>query len=156
MRLNTSLRTCDTHWNWVFTLHQDRKHADLNVLLMPTGAVKRQATVASSTCQAEYMALAFAAREAFWVTQIFRPAIGDITPHMLSDNRAAISISSNTASRKQMRHLIREFNLINEYVIKKKILLQWVSTHEQRAGIMTKSLGWIKCNEFLQFMGAYL
>ncbi|MBW0588071.1 hypothetical protein O181_127786 [Austropuccinia psidii MF-1] len=67
---------------------------------------KRQTTVASSTAQAEYMALSFAVKECIWVTNLFQPLLGKLIPIMLSDNKTAIGISTASMSRKQTRHLI--------------------------------------------------
>ncbi|MBW0500251.1 hypothetical protein O181_039966 [Austropuccinia psidii MF-1] len=100
---------------------------------------KRQATVAASTAQAEYLALSFAAKECLWISHLFAPILQKPIPTLLSDNRTAIGIAADLVSQKQTRHLIREFNVINEYVVKGKILLDWVSTKDQLADIMTKS-----------------
>ncbi|MBW0536608.1 hypothetical protein O181_076323 [Austropuccinia psidii MF-1] len=110
---------------------------------------KRQATVASSTCQAEYMALSFASKECLWMTNLFHPILAIPTPIIYSDNKTSIDIALDIANRKQTRHLIREFNLINEYICTKKVILSWVSTDNQMADILTKALGSIKVKEFL-------
>ncbi|MBW0538417.1 hypothetical protein O181_078132 [Austropuccinia psidii MF-1] len=109
---------------------------------------KRQATVASSTAQAEYMSLSFAVRECIWIANLFRPVLGDLIPVMLSDNKTAVGISTASMGRKQTRHLIREFNLINEYIACGKIMLKWISTTYQLADILTKPIGYIKTREF--------
>ncbi|MBW0522755.1 hypothetical protein O181_062470 [Austropuccinia psidii MF-1] len=114
----------------------------------------RQITVASSTCQAEYIAMSFASKECLWLSHLFLPVLGQIVPKIYSDNKAAISIADNTASRKQTRHLIREFNLINEHIVTKKIDLSWVSTHDQLADIFTKALGQLKVNSFIKAIGS--
>ncbi|MBW0547306.1 hypothetical protein O181_087021 [Austropuccinia psidii MF-1] len=110
---------------------------------------KRQATVASSTAQAEYIALSFAAKECIWLYNMCRDLLKVQCPQLLSDNRAAIGIATNSISRKQTRHLIREFNLLNELIISKKIRLEWVNTHDQLADIFTKSLGQLNVKQFL-------
>ncbi|MBW0528770.1 hypothetical protein O181_068485 [Austropuccinia psidii MF-1] len=115
---------------------------------------KRQITVASSTCQAEYIAMSFASKECLWLSHLFLPVLGQIVLKIYSNNKAAISIADNTASQKQTRHLIREFNLINEYIITKKIELSWVSTHDQLADTFTKALGQLKVNSFVKTIGS--
>ncbi|MBW0581417.1 hypothetical protein O181_121132 [Austropuccinia psidii MF-1] len=87
---------------------------------------KQQATIASSTCQAEYMALSFAARECLSMTHLFQQVLGEGVPKLYSDNKTSVNIALNVASQKQTRHLIREFNLVNEYIAKKKISLSWI------------------------------
>ncbi|MBW0539772.1 hypothetical protein O181_079487 [Austropuccinia psidii MF-1] len=109
---------------------------------------KRQATVASSTAQAEYMAISFAAKECLWMSNLFCDITGEIIPQILSDNKTAIGISTDSMNRKQTRHLWRDFNLINEYIIKKKLILSWISTKVQLADIMTKALGYVNIKRF--------
>ncbi|MBW0537604.1 hypothetical protein O181_077319 [Austropuccinia psidii MF-1] len=105
---------------------------------------RRQTTVASSTAQAEYMALSFAAKETLWMYNLFGKTITLKTPILLSDNKTAVGISTDSMSKKQTRHLIRDFNVINEYIVMKKLELKWITTNEQLADIMTKSLGNLK------------
>ncbi|MBW0536506.1 hypothetical protein O181_076221 [Austropuccinia psidii MF-1] len=109
---------------------------------------KRQVIVASSTAQAEYIALSFAAKECLWISHLFESTTGHLIPYMLSDNKTAIGIASDSLSRKQTRHLIREFNVINEYIVRGKIHLDWTPTNEQLADILTKSIGSIKTKQF--------
>ncbi|MBW0468091.1 hypothetical protein O181_007806 [Austropuccinia psidii MF-1] len=110
---------------------------------------KRQATVATSTAQAEYIALSFSVRECLWISNLYRPLLYDPTPTLLSDNKTAIGIATDSMSRKRTRHLFREFNLINEYITKGKISLQWVGTNEQMADILTKPLGHLNVKKFI-------
>ncbi|MBW0511889.1 hypothetical protein O181_051604, partial [Austropuccinia psidii MF-1] len=113
---------------------------------------KRQATVAASTAQAEYIALSFAARECLWLSNLFRNFLNDKSPLLLSDNKTAIGIAKECISRKQTQHLIREFNLINEYLVKKKLDLKWISSKDQLADILTKSVGSVTTKNFTNFL----
>ncbi|MBW0536826.1 hypothetical protein O181_076541, partial [Austropuccinia psidii MF-1] len=110
---------------------------------------KRQTTIASSTAQAEYMALSFAAKEVLWLYNLFKLILKNPIPVLLSDNCTAAGISTESMNRKQTRHLIREFNTINEFVSTDKLQLRWVSTNEQMADILTKPLGNIKNTYFV-------
>ncbi|MBW0480341.1 hypothetical protein O181_020056 [Austropuccinia psidii MF-1] len=110
---------------------------------------KRQATIASSTAQAEYIALSFATRECIWLCNMCHDLLDCEYPLLLSNNKTAIGIATDTISRKQTRHMVREFNLINELITSNKIELSWISTHEQLADIMTKSLGQLNVKKFL-------
>ncbi|MBW0540204.1 hypothetical protein O181_079919 [Austropuccinia psidii MF-1] len=100
------------------------------------------------------MALSFAARECLWMTHLFRPVLGPGIPKLYSDNKTSVNIALNVASQKQTRHLIREFNLVNEYITKKKISLSWISTHNQLADILTKPLGPLKVTQFLSSLNS--
>ncbi|MBW0562226.1 hypothetical protein O181_101941 [Austropuccinia psidii MF-1] len=110
---------------------------------------KLQATVALSTAQAEYIALSFAAKECIWLYNMCQDLLKAPSPQLLSDNKAEIGIAMSSVSRKQTRHLIREFNLINKLIISNKICLDWVNTQNQLADILTKSLGQLNVKKVL-------
>ncbi|MBW0505047.1 hypothetical protein O181_044762 [Austropuccinia psidii MF-1] len=105
---------------------------------------KRQTTIASSTAQSEYMALSFSAKEVLWLHHLFVDILQDPIPILLSDNYTALGILTESMNQKKTCHLIREFNMINEFVATHKLKLDWVSTNKQLADILTKSLGCIK------------
>ncbi|MBW0538411.1 hypothetical protein O181_078126 [Austropuccinia psidii MF-1] len=109
---------------------------------------KQQTTVDSSTAQAEYMALSFEVKECIWVSNLFQPLLGKLIPIMLSDNKTAVGISIASMSRKQTQHLIRDFNLINEYITCGKIKLSWISTNNELEAILTKAIGYLKIGHF--------
>ncbi|MBW0494929.1 hypothetical protein O181_034644 [Austropuccinia psidii MF-1] len=108
---------------------------------------KRQTTIASSTAQAEYMALSLSAREDLWLYQLLHDILNNPIPKLLLDNKTAVVISTDSMNFKQTRHLIRNFNITNEYVATGKLALQWVSTNNQLDDIMTKLLGSVKNNQ---------
>ncbi|MBW0537727.1 hypothetical protein O181_077442 [Austropuccinia psidii MF-1] len=110
---------------------------------------KRQSCIAASTCQAEYMALSFGAKEALWLLRNMEGVTGPITPTILSNNQSA----GNASSQKKSRHIEREFHIINELVVKKKVNLGWVDTKHQLADIFTKNLRRIKIKLFIEAMG---
>ncbi|MBW0572719.1 hypothetical protein O181_112434 [Austropuccinia psidii MF-1] len=68
--------------------------------------------------------------------------------HTSIHNKTAVGISTDAMNRKQTQHLIRDFNIINEYIATNKLRIQWVSTKEKLADIMTKSLGHVKVTQF--------
>ncbi|MBW0536178.1 hypothetical protein O181_075893 [Austropuccinia psidii MF-1] len=111
--------------------------------------LRRQTTIASSTAQAEYMALSFAAKEMLWLYNLFVDILNNAIPILFSDNKTAVGISTESMNRKQTRHLIRDFNTINELIAVQKLKLEWVLTDEQLADILTKSLGNIKHAHFV-------
>ncbi|KAI7940827.1 hypothetical protein MJO28_013112 [Puccinia striiformis f. sp. tritici] len=114
---------------------------------------KRQSCIARSTCQAEYMALSFGAKDGQWLTSLVRQLFPVNPPTLLSDNRSAIAISSDCATQKNHRHIEREFHTINELLYLNKVVINWIGTNEQLADILTKALGWRKLKEFLEKVG---
>ncbi|MBW0482569.1 hypothetical protein O181_022284 [Austropuccinia psidii MF-1] len=115
---------------------------------------KCQTMIASSTAQAEYMALSFAAKETLWLYHLLLDTLKNPMLTFFSDNRTAIGISTESMNRKQTRHLIRDFDTINEYIAVGKLQLKWISTNEQLGDVMTKPLGRIKHGCFVKKINA--
>lgn len=114
---------------------------------------KRQTCCARSTCQAEYMALSFASKDACFLSSVLSHFLDIQPPLIRCDNRAAVQISSDCGTRKEHRHVDREFHVINELLFKKKVRLEWISTERQLADIFTKALGWRSVSNFLDQTG---
>ncbi|MBW0535802.1 hypothetical protein O181_075517 [Austropuccinia psidii MF-1] len=113
---------------------------------------KRQSCVAALTCQEEYMALSFGAKDALCLGRNIEGVVGQIIPTILSDNQSAMKIAGNAGSRKKSRHIEREFHIINELIVQEKVSLEWVPTAFQLADIFTKALGRIKLKPFIDTM----
>jgi hypothetical protein len=103
---------------------------------------KRQSCVARSTCQAEYMALSFASKDACFLNSLMAKFLSIRPPLILSDNKAAVHISSDCGTRKEHRHVDHKFHIITELLFQEKVRLEWISTTRQMADIFTKALGW--------------
>ncbi|KAI7935643.1 hypothetical protein MJO28_016514 [Puccinia striiformis f. sp. tritici] len=111
---------------------------------------KRQSCVARSTCQAEYMALLFASKDACFLQSLLSGFFSVRPPIILSDNKAAVYIARDCGTRKEHHHIDREFHIINELLYDEKVRLEWISSP---TNIFTKALGWRKVSEFLSQTG---
>jgi hypothetical protein len=102
---------------------------------------RRLATVAASTCEAEYMALGIATRQVLWVRHLLKDILRkDFKGNLFCDNQSAVKISTDDSSNKRARHTDREFHVTNQALYQKKTELTWIPTKEQLADILTKSL----------------
>lgn len=99
------------------------------------------------------MALSFASKDTMWLASLLSSFSELSTPVILSDNRAAVHISSDCGTRKNHRHIEREFRAINELVYSGKVCTNWIGTDRQLADIFTKALGWRKVLVFVAAMG---
>ncbi|MBW0539441.1 hypothetical protein O181_079156 [Austropuccinia psidii MF-1] len=109
---------------------------------------RRKSCIVASTFQAEYMALSFRVKEALWLFHNIEEVTGLIRPTILSDNQLA----GNAGSRKKSRHIKREFHIINELVVNRKVNMEWVDTKHQLVDIFTKGLGKINIQPFIKAM----
>lgn len=103
---------------------------------------KKQTVVATSSSEAEYIALSFAASEAIWIRGVL------IDLHIISedkavkiyeDNKGCIGIAKNNDS-KRSKHIDVKFHFVRDYIAKEYIKLESVSTEEQLADMFTKAL----------------
>ena len=65
----------------------------------------------------------------------------NIKPMILCvDNQGAIFAASNPVLHKHMKHIDIKYHAIQEWIEEEQIELQYISTEEQLADILTKSL----------------
>ena len=103
---------------------------------------KRQSETALSSCQAEYVALTAATKEACWLRDLLaelgfpraRP-----TP-IFVDNAAAVELSKNPKFHSRTKHIQLAFLYAREQQEKGVISVMQVKTHEQPADFLTKNV----------------
>lgn len=103
---------------------------------------KWQNTIATSTCEAEYNALNTATCDAISLNKTVMRATGEslLQARVLGDNTAALKTASKLGTGK-LKHLTEiKQHFVIECHLEGKIKLDWVSTKEQEADILTKAL----------------
>ena len=104
--------------------------------------VKKQATVALSSAEAEYQAMAAAVQEAIYL----RALLEDFGLQMKKpidigeDNQSCIKMCHNPVMHKRSKHIDTKLHFIRERVENKKVKIHYVPTEEMTADILTKSL----------------
>ncbi len=117
-----------------------------NVFVMGEGPIswlsQKQATVALSTAEAEYIALCSAAQEAVWLKQLFKDIGVDITKPLMvmEDNQGAIAMTNNPVGHKRTKHIDIRYHFVREQVQKGTMKLKYCSTKEMLADMLTKPL----------------
>lgn len=102
---------------------------------------KLQPTVAISTTEAEYMALAAATQEAIWLQQFFTEFWPTTKPfEIFCDNRSAISLSGNDAYHARTKHIDVKHHFLRQKIGDGTIKVTPISTDEMIADGMTKGL----------------
>jgi hypothetical protein len=102
---------------------------------------KRQATIAASTTEAEYIAAASAVKESLWLRQLLTDlgvAQGAVSIH--ADNQSAIKLLRNPVSSMRSKHIDVAHHFARERVARQEVAFVFVATDEQIADIMTKAL----------------
>jgi hypothetical protein len=102
---------------------------------------KKQTSVAMSSAEAEYIAVAEAVKEALWYRSwIFEVFDRNICGHIHCDNTAAIALSSNDSIHERSKHIALRHHFIRDEVGKRHVAISWISTTKQQADILTKAL----------------
>jgi hypothetical protein len=97
--------------------------------------------VATSTCEAEYMALALATKQWIWLTNALEELNVSVTnATIFCDNTAAIDIAYNYKIGDRSKHIDIAYHLMRENVESGRISLLQVESAEKLADICTKGL----------------
>jgi hypothetical protein len=102
---------------------------------------RKQKSVATSTCEAEYMALTMACKHHIWITRGLKELLGkDIPSILLTDNNGAIDISKNSKINDSSKHIEIAYHFTREKVQEGTVKLLHCPGKDNLADICTKGL----------------
>lgn len=110
---------------------------------MVSWSARKQKTVALSTCDAEYIALAEGSREVVWLRNLLSGldlAQIDPTP-ILCDNAAAIVLAGDPSFHSRAKHIDTKYHYIRECINTQQVSVTYVRSVDNVADILTKALG---------------
>ncbi|KAI0993914.1 hypothetical protein K3495_g14270, partial [Podosphaera aphanis] len=142
----------------------DRKSVWGSVAMFYGGPVswssKKQRSVATSSCESEYMALSACAKQGQWIAQVFRdlgsPSYVGANPqlvHMFGDNQGALALVKNPHLHERSKHIDVCHHQIRDLHERRKLELSYIPTSEMVADGMTKPLMRIKFENFKSQIG---
>lgn len=108
-----------------------------------------------STAESEYIADAFGAKKVVWL----RKLLGDIgdscsgPTQLFIDNESAIKLVKNSEFHKRTKHIDIRYHYIREKCEEGEIVVRYVATDYQRAGIFTKTLSKDKFQNLRSYLG---
>lgn len=124
----------------------DRKSTTGFILTLNSGTIiwssKKQATVAASSTEAEYVAAAQAAQDCVWC----RSMIGSLgyslsgATVMFEDNQGCIALAKNPTNHSRIKHIDIKYHFIRDRIERKDIELRYIETENNLADVMTKPL----------------
>ena len=103
---------------------------------------RKQATVAKSATEAEYVSLSLATQEAIWLRRLMND-LGNrmISPTLMyEDNQGAIQLSRNPKFHNRTKHIDVCYHFVRERVASNEIVVTYCPTQDMMADIMTKGL----------------
>ena len=118
----------------------------------------KQEIVALSSCEAEFMAATEAAKQGIWLQELLGEVIGRPSKKVVIkvDNNSVIALTKNPVFHGRSKHIHRRFHFIRECVENNQVEVEHVPGNEQRADILTKSLGRIKFVEVRKLIGVQM
>lgn len=138
---------------------ESRRSMSGYVFKMANGPVswssKRQKTVALSSCEAEYMALTEATKEAVWMHGLLKELglKGFETVTIRMDNQGAIALAKNPEFHARTKHIDICHHFIREVESRGLIHLDYIPTSDMTADRLTKPLPTLKFTHFIDLIG---
>ena len=116
---------------------------------------KRQATVAKSSTEAEYVALSFATQEAVWLRQLF-DSVGfglSSATVIFEDNNGAIDLSRNDKYHNRTKHIDISHHFVRERVESGEIDVVHCPSTEMVADVLTKGIPRVQFEKLRGMLG---
>ena len=102
---------------------------------------KKQACVALSTAEAEYIAAGSCCTQILWLKQQLSDYGLDLRCISIRcDNTSAINLTKNPIMHSRTKHIDIRHHFLRDHVQKSEVKLEFVDTHDQLADIFTKPL----------------
>ncbi len=147
---------CDSDWAGSL---EDRRSTTGSCFLLGAAVVswssKKQATVALSSTEAEYVAATATACQAVWLRRLLED-IGEVqstATEVLCDSKSAVLLAKNPVYHSRTKHIEIKHHFIRELIAKGEVKLENCRTEEQLADLMTKSLPLKKHLELCTLLG---
>jgi hypothetical protein len=113
-----------------------------------------QPTVAVSTAEAEYMAAAFAVKEALWLRKLMCDFGMGIQPvKIFGDNQSALKLIKHPIASLRSKHIDVIYHFARERAARGEVKFEYLKTDDMVADIMTKPLPETKLEKFREEMG---
>ena len=125
---------------------EDRHSTTGNLFLMAEGPIswlsKKQATVALSTSEAEYVSVSAATQEAVWLRRLLADiqTVPEEPTRIMEDNQGAIGIAKNPIQHARTKHIDIRYHYVREALQKGIISLSYCPTDKMIADLLTKGL----------------
>ena len=139
---------------------ESRKSTSGYVFQICGGAVswssRKQTVVATSSCEAEYIALCEACKEASWLRSIVADVLGfkkDPTLPLACDNDGTIAFSHNQSINRRNKHIDIAYHFVRDAIRREVVSLEQCATSEMTADIFTKPLGRVLFQNFVGYLG---
>jgi hypothetical protein len=143
---------------------KDRKSISGHVAMLFNGPVaygsKKQRSVSTSSCEAEYIGMSTCCKQGQWIAQVLRDMgfpeyIGSdsSTVEMRADNQGAIALAKNPHLHERSKHIDISYHHIRDLEEQRKMRITYVPTSEMIADGFTKPLDRVAFKRFKDMLG---
>ena len=141
---------------------ESRKSTSAFIFLLSGGAVswksKKQTCVATSSCEAEYVACCLATKEAIWLSRIVSDILCSEICHPISigvDNNGAIDMAYNAVINDRSKHISVQYHFVRESLSQNLVTLRKESSTSQLADPLTKPLDRVLHQRMTRLQGIF-
>jgi hypothetical protein len=149
---------CSDTPNWMLTIYTDSnwggdkgdRKSTTGYLVMVNGNCvawqsKKQTTIALSSMEAEYYAIAAGLSESMWCQALLYEMTHHLpTMRLLTDSASAIAVATSEDHHHRSKHIDIRYSFIKDVISRRNVSINWVSTLDQLADVLTKSLSRVK------------
>ena len=117
---------------------------------------RKQQSVALSTCESEYMALAAATQEARFLRQLFRDMRGPQDQEgvvIYVDNQSAMALAKTPVQHQRSKHIDIKYHFVRTEVQKGTVQLKYIQSENNVADVFTKPVSGVRLNKFSKLRG---
>lgn len=116
---------------------------------------RKQTTIALSSTEAEYMAVCEATKEATYLRNLLieLKCRNKLPVYMYNDNQSALKLTKNCVFHRRSKHIDVRFHFVRTAVENNIVKIDYLSTNDMPADILTKSLSSQKHNKFTKQFG---
>jgi hypothetical protein len=109
----------------------------------------KQKVVALSNCEVEYIATSTTATQALWLSKLLAELLGRHVEvvELKVDSKSALALAKNPVFHKRSKHIRIKYHFIRSCPEDGSIKAEYISSTDQLADILTKSLGKTKFKE---------
>ena len=131
---------CDSDWA---QCPDDRKSTTGYVVQLAGGPVvwqcRKQATVAVSSTEAEFVALSEATKDILWMTYMLTElGIPYEVPRIYTDSQSSMDWAKNASHHQRNKHVALKYFFVRDVVANNTVQIAYISTKENIADILTK------------------
>nr|GFB61098.1 ribonuclease H-like domain, reverse transcriptase, RNA-dependent DNA polymerase [Tanacetum cinerariifolium] len=118
-------------------------------------STQKQANVALSSSESEFIATTAAATQALWLQRLLSKLTHSEEEKVtiMVDNKSAIALMKNPVVHGRSKHIDKKYHFIRESVEREDIQVEFVSGEYQKVDILTKALPKIKFLTMRQLIG---